>query len=494
MGRTGLSDTEERLVKALDEAKATIQEQQAILEKLSKAPFIRGTVVLMDEVDGEKTAVVLSSNGLVELPVAKEFSNLKEMVPGCTVRLHPVKMIIVGVVKGPSIGGVATVAKSMDDGTCEIEGGGMGDRVVYNGKLKKKDLKAGDKVLLDMSGMVILQNLGPDKARFNLNEKVDVSWADIGGLRDAKKQMVEAIEWPHRYAKLYKGYGKKPVKGVLLYGPPGCGKTMLGKAAATSIAKTAGKEEAGFLYVKGPEILNKYVGESEAIIRSLFHRAREYKLKHGAACVIFIDEADAVLGKRGMGKSSDMERTIVPQFLAEMDGLEDSGSLMILATNRADVLDPAVVRDGRVDRKIMVGRPSKDDSIEIFERHLSGVPGVNGNSKELATKSAEVLHHERWTLCMLKTKCGELLRFTLGHVCNGAMIRGVVDQATSLAIERDIQAEVAESTGINEGDLAMAIERVFRQSVPLNHEDDMTEFGHQIGKEIVARTYGAVTA
>jgi proteasome-associated ATPase len=324
--------------------------------------------------------------------------------------------------------------------------------VVLNGR---SIVEKGDRVVLDTSGSVILQNLGKDDERFRFTAETNVSWDDIGGLVEAKQQMIEVIELPHRNPELYEFYGKKPVKGVLLYGSPGCGKTMLGKATAT-----------------------------EATIRQLFERARKHKAEFGYPAVIFIDEADAILGKRGTGISSDIERTIVPMFLTEMDGLEDSGAVVILATNRPDVLDPAVVRDGRIDRKIKITRPDRSGAVDIFELNLNGMPLNNGYSvKELAETGADQLFSKERVLYHVRLKGDNRMDLTLGQICNGGMIAGIVDQATSTAMHRDI--ETGEPQGLRKEDIIGAVDAVFCQNLGLNHTDELTDFTHDFREDVV---------
>jgi proteasome-associated ATPase len=355
--------------------------------------------------------------------------------------------------------------------------------VVLNGR---SIVEKGDRVVLDTSGSVILQNLGKDDERFRFTAETNVSWDDIGGLVEAKQQMIEVIELPHRNPELYEFYGKKPVKGVLLYGSPGCGKTMLGKATATALAKIYNGDGSsnGFLYVKGPEILDRFVGVAEATIRQLFERARKHKAEFGYPAVIFIDEADAILGKRGTGISSDIERTIVPMFLTEMDGLEDSGAVVILATNRPDVLDPAVVRDGRIDRKIKITRPDRSGAVDIFELNLNGMPLNNGYSvKELAETGADQLFSKERVLYHVRLKGDNRMDLTLGQICNGGMIAGIVDQATSTAMHRDI--ETGEPQGLRKEDIIGAVDAVFCQNLGLNHTDELTDFTHDFREDVV---------
>jgi len=319
--------------------------------------------------------------------------------------------------------------------------------------------------------------LGKDELKFEVKTPtMPISWDDIGGLEDAKREMIEIVELPHKFSALYKFYNKRQAKGILLWGPPGCGKTMLGKAAATAMAtthKTDGNG-AGFHYIKGPEILDKYVGVAEATIRRIFERAKKHKAQYGYPAVIFIDEADAILAKRGSGISSDINNTIVPMFLAEMDGMEESGALVLLATNRADVLDPAVTRDGRIDRKIKVTRPTLQSAAEIFMIALKGVP-VNKESPKnvLAQKASESLFSEDRLLYQIHTKTGGTIPFTLKELVNGGMVVGIVDQAISLAIHKDIKKSA--KTGLCEEDIMIAIDKVEAQNRGLNHKDELED-------------------
>ena len=234
-----------------------------------------------------------------------------------------------------------------------------------------------------------------------------------------------------------------------------------------------------FIYVKGPELLEMWLGKSEEAIRSLFARAKEHKKKYEFPAIIFIDEAEALLRKRGSGISSDIESTTVPTFLAEMGGMEESGALVLLATNRADILDPAVVRDGRVDVKVYVSRPTLESAGEIFNIHLKKVPLAGNLKKEdLAFSAAKRLFSDDYRYYAihdrkdLKTPKYFLLR----HIVNGALIAGIVDKATTLAIRRDSENPDKDPGGIMEKDLLEAIDLVFRQNTGLDHEEPLSEF------------------
>lgn len=322
-----------------------------------------------------------------------------------------------------------------------------------------------------------------------------VSWDDIGGLEEAKKLMIEMVELPHTNPGIYQYYNKRLPKGVLLYGPPGCGKTLLGKAAAYSLAKIyKGKAQtSGFIYIKGPEILNKFVGSSEESIRSIFIRAREHKKQFGFPATIFIDEADAILSKRGSGISSDVEKTIVPMFLTEMDGLEDSGAFIILATNRPDILDPAVVRDGRIDRKIKITRPTKESAKEIFLLNVKKTPLEKKCTKErLANLAVEKVFSAENVLYNVQFEGIDTQEaFTLDKVVNGAMIANIVDTAISAAMRRDLLRNT--KTGVNEEDIVQAVATIAKENRELDHKDELRDFIGEFGKKAVRLSRFGVT-
>jgi proteasome-associated ATPase len=426
-------------------------------------------------------AIVQHEGKTLELALPKD----KHIEAGDTVKLSLMTMQIIDVVHDQSMfGEIGNIRRVVDHRGCEVDINGS-TRLISPGKLFSA-IEPGDRVVLDPSNSIVLNNLGKNDDRFSFTSDTNVSWDEIGGLEEAKQEMIEIIEYPYKYSDLYNHYGKNPVKGAMLYGPPGCGKTMLGKAAATALAQMHGQQimSTGFIYIKGPEILDKFVGVPEGIIRGIFQRARKHKQTYGYPAVIFFDEAEAVLRKRGTGISSDIEGTIVPMFLTEMDGLEDSGALMIISTNRPDILDPAIVRDGRIDRKIKIGRPTPQAALDIFCMYLWDVPLNNGYStQEVAILGRDELFSPRRVLYEIKLNDSRQLRLTLGQICNGAMIRGIVDKATSLALRRDREND--DCTGISKEDICCAIDRVFRENIDLNHDDELGEFVYDVRDRVV---------
>lgn len=349
-------------------------------------------------------------------------------------------------------------------------------RIVYPGDLGREPQK-GDKILLDPFGLVAIENLGQDDKSFTF-EKVHVEWSEIGGLEDAKAILREAIEFPVKHARLLSFYQKPPMKGAVLAGPPGTGKTLLGKAAATAMNSLYGNGgPSPFLYIKGPELLNLYVGNTEAAIRSVFERARRYQQKYGSSVLIFFDEAESLFRRRGSGISTDIFDTIVPMMLAEMDGFEATGAFVLLATNRLDLMDPAILRDGRINRVIVVPRPDQIAAEEIFRIHLKGKPIQKATISDLAKLGVNALFSPKMTLFEPGTPLAkEAPWLTLERIASGAMIAGIVDRATSLAINRDIARGARMATGICPDDIATAISQVLNEQKRLDHTTEIQEY------------------
>ena len=382
----------------------------------------------------------------------------------------------------PLAGAEATVKRVFDGDMMEIESG-MGAVMIFKGMIADC-VKPGDTVQLDRSGMVALKVIEKDRTAYSVETATGVSWADIGGQEQAKSALQEAVEGPVKHAKLYRAYGKRPLKGVLLSGPPGCGKTLLAKATANAIreAHGAGESQTAFIYVKGPEVLNMWVGNTEGQIRGLFARAKEHHATYGYPAVIFIDEADAILGKRGSHHGSVLASTVVPTFLAEMDGMVDSGAFVLLATNRQDTLDPAIVREGRIDRKVHVGRPLMPDAAKVLSIHIRKTKA--NDPDELAGLAAAELFSEipERLLYRVGLKGKSVVPFYIRHLVSGAMLAGVVDVATSIAIQRD--AATGKASGLTKDDVTQAVVQVTKANHGLNHDDALMAFAEEQGAEI----------
>jgi proteasome-associated ATPase len=339
-----------------------------------------------------------------------------------------------------------------------------------------------------------------------LEEVPDISYADVGGLDEQIESITDAVELPYLHRALFQDYELPAPKGILLYGPPGCGKTLIAKAVANSlsqkVAELTGNRNVRsyFLNIKGPELLNKYVGETERQIRLVFQRARE-KAEEGVPVIIFFDEMDSLFRTRGTGISSDMESTIVPQLLAEIDGVESLRDVIVIgATNREDLIDPAILRPGRLDVKIKIERPNAEAAAQIFERYLHTdlpidetlVRELGGGDREKAIRSmievtvAQMYRVDDTNRFLEVTYQGgdkEILYFK--DFASGAMIENIVRRAKKLAIKREIAAE---GSGIRTDDLLESIRQEYKENEDLpntTNPDDWARISGKKGERIV---------
>ena len=282
------------------------------------------------------------------------------------------------------MGELVTVKELLGTSRVLVTGRTDDERVVrLAGALQGGTVKVGDGLTVDGRTGYALEKIPRSEVENLILEEVpDISYSDIGGLASQIEQIRDAVELPFLHPELYREHGLKAPKGILLYGPPGCGKTLIAKAVANSLAKRA-RERSGvkdqksyFLNIKGPELLDKYVGETERQIRLIFSRARE-KASDGSAVVVFFDEMDSLFRTRGTGVSSDVETTIVPQLLSEIDGVERLDNVIVIgASNREDMIDPAILRPGRLDVKVKIQRPDAEAAADIFAKYVTtSTPG-----------------------------------------------------------------------------------------------------------------------
>ncbi|MDP9292352.1 MAG: AAA family ATPase [Verrucomicrobiota bacterium] len=347
--------------------------------------------------------------------------------------------------------------------------------------LLKENLKTGDEVRVDGNYRIAVELLArPHSDDYYLDTVPELPWEKVGGQQDALRAIRDAIELPLLHGELFAKFQHSTPKGFLLYGPPGCGKTLIGKATAFNLTAKL-KEQTGeemreyFMHIKGPEILNMWVGESERMVREIFATARE-KRREGYMPYLFIDEAESILGTRRASRYSNILSTLVPMFCTEMDGIESLNEVVIiLASNRADLIDPAILRPGRIDRKIKVDRPDKEGSREIYKIYLTpdlpydpalvrDAGGIPEAIEQLVNKTIDLQFARREENKFLEVtlRSGRKDSLYRGDLISGAIIASVVERAKGLAIKRAIATSQEE--GISESDLRLSLEAEYSEN------------------------------
>jgi proteasome-associated ATPase len=365
----------EKVTSALKSERDKIEALREEVEKLSQPPATFGVYLATNE-DG--SVDVFTAGRKMRVNVTPEL-DLAGLTRGAEVILNEA-LNVVEVLHPDVAGEVMKVKDKLGDDRVIVIGHGDEELVATLGHaLREEPIRAGDPLLIDRRSNVALERLPKEEVEELVLEEIpDVSYEDIGGLETQIEAIRDAVELPFLYSELFKEHQLEPPKGVLLYGPPGCGKTLIAKAVAKSLADKV-RERTGrpdvhsyFLNIKGPELLNKYVGETERQIRQIFQRAKE-RSEEGLPVIVFFDEMDSIFRTRGSGISSDVESTIVPQLLSELDGVETLKNVIVIgASNREDLIDPAILRPGRLDVKIKIERPSAAQASDIMSKYLTG--------------------------------------------------------------------------------------------------------------------------
>ncbi len=395
------------------------------------------------------------------------------LTSGQSVRVHATSNQIIGLADVLPLGPTATVSEHLSDTEVAVMIANAA-RVVY--AHDAKTLAHGDKVVLDEMQLVVIARLPKDALKFSLNREPANTLEDIVGQDDAVELLKEIVDFDPERDEVAKHYGRKPIKGVLVYGPPGCGKSMLGEGVAHRIAARYGKKglSSGYIYVKGPEFLDMYVGESERAIRNAFEAAEVHKRLFGYRATFVLDECEALLSKRGSGKGADMEKTIVPTFLGLMNF---TSAFVMLMTNRMDTLDPAVIRDKRTDRQIYIGRPTRAAAEIIIAKNLARFPfDQRGSSVSVLAHIATDAFYDpakRLVDDGLTLRDGTAY-FTLGNIVNGAMLTRFIEDAAGLAEKRDRKS--GDLTGVSQEDILMALDGLYAEKRRLDHAAELEEF------------------
>jgi proteasome-associated ATPase len=494
----------EKLTYTLQQAKEHIAALREEVDKLTQPPSAYGTFLHAND-DG--TVDVFSGGRKMRVAVHPEIDGV-ELRRGQEVVLNESLNVILAR-EGEDSGEVVTLKELLDDGRRAIVYARADEeRVVeLSHDLLGVHLRSGDAVLMETRSQLLVEKLPrPEVEELVLEEVPDVTYADVGGLDSQIEDITDAVELPYLHRALFKEYKLPAPKGILLYGPPGCGKTLIAKAVANSLAKKVAQVTGNsnirsyFLNIKGPELLNKYVGETERQIRLVFQRARE-KAEEGVPVIIFFDEMDSLFRTRGTGISSDMESTIVPQLLAEIDGVEALRDVIVIgASNREDLIDPAILRPGRLDVKIKIERPDEEAAAQIFSRYLTSDLPIDAKEIERlgggdAAKSVQAMIEDtvaemyraddenKFREVTYQNGDKEILYYR--DFASGAMIENIVRRAKKLAIKRAIAGD---GRGVRTADLLESIRREYKENEDLpntTNPDDWARISGKKGERIV---------
>ncbi|MEW6927014.1 proteasome ATPase [Trueperella pyogenes] len=497
--RTAMASLEEkngRLADALQKSRRRIQELSEQVENLSQPP---GSTATFLGANLERHEVIAIVNGRKMILAASRLVELGKIRPGQELLLNEA-LVVVGVTSYERTGEIVTVKLVIDASRVLVQVHADDERVLrLAGRLQDQGVQVGDTVLADLKSGFVLEHVErPDVEHLLLEEIPDVSYADIGGLDAQIVQIKDSVELPFEQPELYREHGLKPPKGVLLYGPPGTGKTLIARAVATSLAdkisRRDGYEKARsyFLNIKGPQLLDKYVGETERQIREIFSRARD-RAASGIPVVIFFDEMEALFRTRGSGISSDVETTVVPQLLAEIDGVEQLDNVIVIgASNREDMIDPAILRPGRLDIKIRIERPNQHGAWDIMLKYLTADLPIHADEiARYGDADAAVRAMARITVEKLFTRdeASEFIEVSyadgskevlyISDFVSGAMLAAIVGRAKKLAI-KDLLA--AGERGIRTEHMLAALTEEMRENEDLTQMTNPDEWARIHGR------------
>ncbi|MCP4307248.1 MAG: proteasome ATPase [bacterium] len=492
----------QKLAVALEETREQLALLRDEVEKLTAPPNPFGVLL---GINNDGTADVFTSSRKLRVNVEPNLE-IKALEVGQEVLLNE-SYNIIDVRSFDPVGEVVAVKESLGDGRLLVLGRADEERVVEIGApVGNEVLRAGDHVRIEpKTGLVLEKLIRPEVEELVLEEVPDITYADIGGLESQIETIQDAVELPYLHKERFLDYSLPPPKGVLLYGPPGCGKTLIAKAVANSLAKAVANKEGDedvrsyFLNIKGPELLNKYVGETERQIRLIFQRAKE-KSDEGVPVIVFFDEMDSLFRTRGTGVSSDVESTIVPQLLSELDGVESLKNVIVIgASNREDLIDPAILRPGRLDVKVKIDRPGPEAAKKIFDIYLRPDLPFAADALEQHGGDAQALIDDMIGRVVARMYSEEdenrFLEVTYANgdrevlyfkdFASGAMVENIVRRAKKDAIKHEIAGG---ESGLCEKYIIDAIIQEFREHEDLpntTNPDDWARISGKKGERIV---------
>jgi proteasome-associated ATPase len=492
----------DKLSAVLEEAREQLGVLREEVEKLTSPPNNFGTVL---QVNDDGTLDIMTGSRKLRV-AAQPNVEVKKLQVGQEVLLNEAFNVI-DIRHFEPAGEVLRVREVLVDGRVVVFAHADEERVLQRSEtMMDVKLRPGDYVRIDTKTGLILEKMErPEVEELVLEEVPDITYEDVGGLADQIEQIRDTVELPYMHKDLFREYELDPPKGILLYGPPGCGKTLIAKAVANSLAKKVSEQTGSpdvrsyFLNIKGPELLNKWVGETERQIRLIFQRAKE-KSDEGVPVIVFFDEMDSLFRTRGTGISSDVESTIVPQLLSELDGVESLKNVVVIgASNREDLIDPAILRPGRLDVKIRINRPDTQAAREIFRIYISDETPLDSEAlSEHDGDKAKVIHgYIEATVAAMYSESDEnrFLEVTYASgdrevlyfkdFASGAMIENIVRRAKKDAIKRQIAGG---DPGVRLSDLIDAIKQEFREQEDLpntTNPDDWARVSGKKGERIV---------
>lgn len=479
-----LSSRNRKLAELLKTSRDKLNDLYAKVEELNEPASTYGIYLAPAPRDGE--AEVHTSGRRMRLKVSP-LVDPAALVPGTLVRLGEGTIVVEACGFDPT-GQLATMIERVGEDRAIVADQQGAESLVMLAEPLRAAVRAGDTVLVHTSAGYAFERVAKTEVnQLSLDEVPDVTYADIGGLASQIETIQDSVELPFSHPELYQAYDLRPPKGLLLYGPPGCGKTLIAKAVANSLSQRIGDGgQAHFINVKGPELLNKFVGETERRIRLIFERARELA-SGGSPVIVFFDEMESIFRTRGSGVSSDMETTVVPQLLTEIDGVEDIANVIVIgATNREELIDPAILRPGRLDIKVRVSRPGRAEAKDILARYITDSVPLAAPRHELIDAAADAMFAPRpYVRLELIDGSAETLHYH--DFVSGAMIANVVDRAKKLAIKGHLSGVSTAGLSADHLRQAVLVEQNESEDMPNTaNPDEWARITGRHGRRVVA--------